>query len=371
MKHIPPPAIVFLSSNGIGLGHLTRQMAVASRLAPGSRSIFATMSYAASLASAAGYPTLFLPHHRANGTDVDDWNLQLEFELDALIRHAGATTLVFDATAVFGGVLAAMNRHEGVRSVWLRRAMWSELNRKFVEQSDCFDLVVEPGELADEFDEGPTKALQSSVARVPPVLLVDPGARLDRDSARRELGLPGDAVVVAMQLGSGMNFDMNPVRQAALRSLAARPDVVLVELRSPVQARAEPLEGTSGRHVVRSVFPAFRYSRAFDAAICAPGYNSFHENVLGAIPSLFVPNEAEEMDRQIDRARWAEREGLGLLMRRDDHARIDGHLDRLLDAGERSRMTENCGKIGWHNGADDIARMLDSGATNGIHHESV
>ena len=43
-----------------------------------------------------------------------------------------------------------------------------------------------------------------------------------------------------------------------------------------------------------------------ERAIAAAGYNTFHEQVLGAIPTLFVPNEADEMDLQASRARWAE-----------------------------------------------------------------
>ena len=46
--------IVFVSSNGIGLGHLTRQLAVAERLAAGWHPLFVTMSYAAGLVWAQG-----------------------------------------------------------------------------------------------------------------------------------------------------------------------------------------------------------------------------------------------------------------------------------------------------------------------------
>ncbi|WP_100962177.1 hypothetical protein [Bosea sp. FBZP-16] len=64
--------------------------------------------------------------------------------------------------------------------------------------------------------------------------------------------------------------------------------------------------GNQPRRRTIDLFPAFRYSSAFDICVSAAGYNAFHENLLGAIPTIFVPNEAEEMDLQLVRAKYAE-----------------------------------------------------------------
>ncbi|MGX9148171.1 hypothetical protein [Mesorhizobium sp. 128a] len=321
------------------------------------------MSYAAALASQGGHPTLFIPHHYALGTDPDDWNPQLELELELLIRYAPPAALVYDATAVYGGVIETMARHHDIYSVWLRRPMWSEMHRKFLALSHRFDAVIEPGELADEVDEGPTKEHQHQVHRVPPVLLLAPEERLKREQARRELALPEGAIVVALQLGSGTNFDMRPVREAAIAALLRRPEVVVLDLRSSVRPIGGAKIPTEPRHRVIDLFPAFRHSRAFDAAVCAPGYNTFHENILGGIPTLFVPNEAEGMDQQLSRARWSEQRGMALLLRRDDHlAGADPSIERLLDSTERQRMAERCNEIVWTNGADAIVRFIEEHA---------
>jgi UDP:flavonoid glycosyltransferase YjiC (YdhE family) len=169
--------------------------------------------------------------------------------------------------------------------------------------------------------------------------------------------------VVALQLGSGNNFDMRGVRSAVLKALLDRPDTLVLDIRSPIRADFEPDEPLGPRHRIVELFPSFRYSRAFDAAIVAPGYNTFHENVLGAVPTLFVPNEADEMDMQLNRARWAEQSGLGLVMRRDhDIDKAGAVVERLLDTGQRNIISIRCGAIAWTNGADAIARYIDEHA---------
>ncbi|RWF76112.1 MAG: hypothetical protein EOS26_13575 [Mesorhizobium sp.] len=357
--------ICFLSSNGVGLGHLTRQLAIAQRMSSHWRPLFVTMSYAAGLASKSGYPTLFIPHHYALGTESEDWNPQLELELELLARHVPLTALIYDATAVYGGVIETMARHREIYSVWMRRPMWREMHRGFLALSDRFDAIIEPGELADELDEGPTKEFQHQVHRVPPVLMLAPGERLERAQARRDLALPDDAIVVALQLGSGTNFDMEPVRKAAIATLLRNPEVVVLDLRSPGRSTGGDEIPSSPRHRRIAMFPAFRHSRAFDAAVCAPGYNTFHENILGGIPTLFVPNEADEMDQQLSRARWAEGLGMALLLRCADHLTgIETSIKQLLDRTEQHAMAERCKRIEWTNGASAIVRFIEDHASS-------
>src|SRR5687768_3097298 len=62
----PSRRVLMLSSNGVGLGHITRQLAAAHRLKL-TRPVFLTMSYAADIIRAAGFPVQFLAHHGATG----------------------------------------------------------------------------------------------------------------------------------------------------------------------------------------------------------------------------------------------------------------------------------------------------------------
>lgn len=360
---LPVRNILFVSSNGIGTGHLTRQLAIANRLPEGLRPAFFTMSYAKKIASEAGYFTEFFPHHRATGADPAQWNTDLAEALLEMIVHLRPSILVYDATAVFQGVLTALHTYRDAFSIWIRRPMWQESHAGFLNGIDHFDAVIEPGELAAEFDHGPTVAQRDQVLRVGPVLHTLPNERLPRLQARADLGMPADATVIALQLGSGNNFNMGPTRRHFLNGLLQQSGVIVFEMRSPIR-RGEALDAPlSDRHIIRELQPSYRYSNAFDAAVSAAGYNAFHENVLGAIPTVFVPNEGAEMDLQINRCLWADLTGCGWLYRRNlDGPRIGEFVGRLLDKDLRHAVTQRCRSIRWNTGAQQIARYIEDHA---------
>jgi glycosyltransferase involved in cell wall biosynthesis/UDP:flavonoid glycosyltransferase YjiC (YdhE family) len=373
---LPTRNILFVSSNGIGAGHLTRQMAIADRLPEGLRPAFFTMSYARKAATEAGYFTEYFPHHRATGADLTQWNTDLAEALMELMVHLLPSVLVYDATAVFPGVIHALNTYRRAFSIWVRRPMWQQSHAGFLEGLDQFDAVIEPGELAAEFDLGPTVTQSSQVLGVEPVLHVSPDDRLSKAKARTELALPAEATVIALQLGSGNNFDIAPARARFLDELSKRNDVVVFEMRSPIRREQSSDAPLSDRHIIRELQPSFRYSNAFDAAVSAAGYNAFHENVLGAIPTVFVPNEGVEMDLQINRCLWAELTGCGWLYRRNlDGPQIRKFVDRLLDNDLRQAVSQRCRSIAWTNGAaqivayiEDHARLIRADRTAAVHY---
>lgn len=355
----PQRQALFVSSNGIGMGHLAQQLAIADRLQPDITPVFATMSYALKVVIEAGYQAHYLNHHRSAGASVKDWDRVFAEELLELITHVRPSIALYDATAVFPGVVNALSAFPECFSIWVRRPMWRQSHDIFTGYSHSFDAIIEPGELADEFDRGPTKTLQHRAYVVPPVLQIEPSQRLTRALARKVLGVGDEKVVVVLQLGAGNNYDLSEVRNKMLSALLQRPDVTVVELPSPIRnAPLPPAENS--RHIIRELYPAFKYSRAFDAAVSAAGYNSFHENILGGVPTLFVANEGDETDLQMNRALWASLTGCGLSMRRDiDLPNVQALIDRLLDPIERAAMSERCKRIQWTNGAEKIADFVE------------
>jgi hypothetical protein len=69
--------ILCFTSNGIGMGHLARALAIARRLGPAFRPVVVTLSQAVAACSAFGIPAEHLPHHRYLGYDVQPWNASL------------------------------------------------------------------------------------------------------------------------------------------------------------------------------------------------------------------------------------------------------------------------------------------------------
>lgn len=346
--------VLFVTSNGVGLGHLTRVMAIARRLPPGTATAILTMSQAFRLAVEVGFLTQFIPHHRLTGANPEAWNTALAAEIGDFIAFFRPDSLVFDGNVPYGGLLAALDRHAAVKRIWVRRALWSPANENHAAAQRRFDMVIEPGELSARFDRGPTSGMPG-VCIVPPILGTGPDDRLSAKAARQALDLPAEGVVVALMLGAGTNFDLGGIRARLLERLAERRDVTLVELLPPIRGDSPP--APSGLRQI-ALYPAYRYSRAFDAMIAGAGYNTFHENLLGAIPTLFIANEAEEMDLQLLRTRHAALAGWARMLRADDVIGLDRELAALLDPQARARMVARMARLPQGDGAAEAARLI-------------
>jgi hypothetical protein len=354
----PPPKarVMMITSNGVGLGHLTRLLAIAKRLPPDVEPVFYTLSQAMPLVVEAGYLAEFVPFHAYLGAPVDPWNRAFAEEVHEAIAFYHPAAVVFDGNVPHWGLDRAMADFPRLLRIWIRRAMWAHGHGEALARARYFDAVIEPGEIAEAFDLGPTAAHREKCFRVGPVLLVDPADRLDRAAARARLGLPDDAVAVGVQLGAGNNFDMEPTRRAVIERLLRDPGTHVVEIVSPIAEAARDSLGP--RHRVVALYPSFPVSRAFDFMVSAAGYNSFHEAIMGAIPTLFVPNQAGEMDLQVVRAQFAETAGCAVMMRTGDLGAVDEKLDMLRDESERASMASRCATLASPNGAGLAAAFV-------------
>lgn len=348
--------VLFFTSNGVGLGHVTRAMAIARRCEPGIEPVFVTLSQAARLIEEAGYTVEYLPFHAYLGAEVNRWNQHLAAELSEMVRFYDPRVIAFDGNTPYSGLLKAMQGSERAWSVWIRRGFWrAGSGAAALEREGAFDAVIEPEDLADVVDRGPTTKQRSRTLRVPPIRLLDEAELLPRDAARRELDLPADRLCVLIQLGAGNNFDFGAIQERVLSRLAIQPNCTVALLDSPIAHGGAPEEGVF--RVLRH-FPSSRLLHAFDCVVSAVGYNSFHELVLSGTPSLLVPNEHPMMDDQRARAEHAERMGWSLTARTAEIYRLGEKLERLLDPEERSAMRHAMADLHHRNGAEDAARIL-------------
>jgi hypothetical protein len=346
----PPVRALLMTSNGIGLGHLARMMAVADRLGDRARCAFFTLSQGFSLAAEAGYLTQFVPFHAATGAPLGAWNRALLEELGDFIDLFSPDVLVFDGNVPYAGLVAALDARPGLRRVWMRRALWAP--GTLPEREEAFDLIVEPGEFSARFDDGGCAG--RGAVPVAPILNVRPEAVLPPAEARAALGLPDGPVHVGLMLGAGANYDLNGIRDALLADIARRPDVEVTEIVSPYR----PDRGGDAAHRRIRHFPAAEVYAAFDFLILGAGYNSFHEALSARVPAVFVPNEAPEMDRQILRARHAAAIGCGMCLRASDRVRLASVLDRMFDPAARADMRRRMSRVTFGDGAAEAAELI-------------
>ena len=345
--------ILFVTSNGTGLGHLTRSLAIARRLGPDTEPLFFTLSQAASVVRELGFAVEYMASHGSPGAGNDwRWSRRLGPRLRAAIAEAEPRALVFDGILPYDPLLATMRAVP--LTVWCRRSLWRPgASAVPLTRSDRFDAVLEPGEFAASEDRGPTSEWRCGVREVAPIVFSDDEELLPRVEAERELGLEPGLTNVLVQLGQGPEVGRAQAR--CLGALAGRKGVQVAAMSSAIATVGDVPDGIIHLH---ATFPMSRYYAAFDAAVSAAGYNAFHELIRFGVPSVFVPM-VRETDDQAARARYAESSGVGLAAAGPDDPELERRLDLILDPDRRRGMRKRLGELRPENGAADAARWLE------------
>jgi UDP:flavonoid glycosyltransferase YjiC (YdhE family) len=342
--------ILLISSNGSGMGHLTRLLAYARRVEPDLAPHFLSLSQAIGVVAQYGYPYEYLPSASATGLWSKRWHDLFTERLSDAVTRLRPAVVVFDGTWPYDGIQRVRDVHPDVHWVWSRRGMWRRgMNAEQLAKAAWFDRVLAPGELAEAYDKGVTSA--ASGIRLGPVTLLDADELDDRDIARRALGLPADRTLALVALGAGNINDTSQqtgAAVAALRRLGVEICVTQTEIAASDRTRA-------GVHLVRE-FPLSRRFRAFDLAVSASGYNSFHELLRFGIPTLFIPNQDTALDDQQGRARFAADRGLAHMLGRVSVDATTALLDDLLNRGQQ--MVAKVASVDRGNGAAAAAVHL-------------
>ncbi len=348
---------LFISSNGVGMGHLTRLLAIARRCSPEIEPIFITMSRAAGLVADFGFPVEFIPYHGYLKCSMADWNHHLRRDISERLAFYRPDVVVFDGNVPYSGLLNALRSMPECPTVWCRRAMWTPNSGKdHVVRERAFDVVLEPREIAAAYDQGLTTKYRGRTRQVDPIQLLDPADLLAKEAAREALGFEMGKPAALVQLGSGNNYDLSEIRQLILQACRAIADLQVVWLDSAIADNALDLPEWVQR--IKG-YPIAKHFNAFDFVISAAGYNSFHELVLNGVPTVFVPNEHPMMDDQLARATYAEVHGLALRLRANERYRVMETVQRISDPAEQELLRERCAGLDADNGAYEAAQLLE------------
>jgi spore coat polysaccharide biosynthesis predicted glycosyltransferase SpsG len=355
------PSVLFMTSNGTGLGHLTRGMAIARRLEPGVESLFFTLSAAAPIVREQGFRVSYMGSYNTPDAGSHlEWSRRLEARVAELLSEERPGVLVFDGAHPYPALIRAMRNVPELIAVWSRRPLWRPgRGRPILALAAAFDLVLEPGELAEDADAGLTVARRNEAARIDPIVLCDESELLPREQAANALGLEPERVNALVALGQGSEVDAAVER--CLVRLAREPEVQVAALESSISPR---LEVPPRVVLLRDTYPVSRYYRAFDFAISAAGYNAYHELIRFALPSLFVPMP-RELDDQAARAQYAGDAGLALACEGPSSDRLEELIEQMLDPAGRERMSARARALALRNGAEEAARVLSRLAVGG------
>ena len=352
------PTIILATSNGVGMGHLARASAIALALKEYANPIIVSMaSGIAEVPEFMGIRCEYIPGRDRLWMSREKWDAYLRDRLLALVDETSARVLSFDGVVPYPGVIAAKFSHPKLSLVWVRRGLWQKKPQRFVLglQSKMMDQIVEPGDIARSYDFGPT-AIRKDATLTSPVSLFQKNDAFTRDEARKILGLDLNRPAVLVQLGTG-DSDVNEKMTAALSGLLGWKDLQVILTKQPLDKDGKSLapDGLDIR-VVR-YFPLAKVLHAFDASVCATGYNGVHELLPAQVPTVFVSN-IRGTDDQEARAKWCHDFGFALRADQANLADVTAKVRQLQDPEIRARLSDKCSQLPEPTGGVEIAKIL-------------
>ncbi len=346
--------VLFVTSNGAGLGHVTRLLAVAEQLPDGYRYELLTLSKAYEQVRAPGLTVHYFPSSDATQERPHRWNRVFRSYFRRLVEERCPRAVVFDGTWVYSG-LTDVCRANDIPLIWVQRGMWKEeKDRTSRQRHDVFkvaDEVIVPGDFAgsEDIDAGPGV----SPLHVGPIVRTSRSDLLTRTEACEKLGLdPAGAyalVSVGRQAIDGDGSGSVDVPEL-VRELC--PGTTPVQVVSPLAAA-----GSGSPHAEQiEVYPVMPLVRAFDFVVSAAGYNSSQEAVALGIPTILVPDLATVTDDQERRARLLAEKGLVLTAKSITELR--DALASITTRGVREELMSSLSNIDAPRGAAEAAQAL-------------
>ena len=354
------PRVLFVTSNGSGMGHLTRLTAIALAGRPRFDSTFVSLSTAAEVVACQGFDVIRIASQQLSGLTWPEWNRRFSECFDRLLGDIDPQVVVFDGIRVFRGV-HERSRYRGIPLAWVCRGLWKHgIDASQVRNwRDVADLLILPTEGALASMETSRPGGVEGGLPVDPIVHVDPKTRIARLEALRELGLSPDHRYVLIQLGSGALSDRSEWEHIAARSVhSLGPEWRPVHLQSPL---ARPQSAVDADAVVLRRYPIAAYHAAFDFSITAAGYNTVHEHIALAQPAIYIPDAGMLADDQPRRAKLLADQGGGLVV--EDPASLPDAVSSLAVDQTRRAMIAALRRLETPSGAERSAQAIDDLAT--------
>ena len=144
---------------------------------------------------------------------------------------------------------------------------------------------------------------------------------------------------------------------AALKGLLGWADLQVVLTKEPVDKSGKSLAPEGLDLKVIRYFPLAKVLAAFDAGICATGYNGVHELLAAKLPTVLVSN-IRGMDDQEAHAKWCHDFGYALRANQADLNDITKTVKELQDPNLRASLSFKCAELPAPIGGEEIANKL-------------
>jgi hypothetical protein len=343
-----PPRVLFVTSNGGGMGHIARCAAVLRSSDGVLTGRILTLSTAAPTVAAAGYDVEYFPSQTTTDVDPERWRRQFTRRLLDEVAVYRPAAIVFDGTWVYPS-LTDVAEFVDLPLVWLRRGLWrAGTGLEQVERwRDHVTSVIVPSDIAE------TRANASEMFQdatwVDPVSLA-PDSPMTREKALTALGLDRGSRYALIQLSGGN--DDGSATGAAVRAVRDTSEIVPVVAKSPLLSSA----ATHDAVTIDARFPLVDVAAAWEFTVTGAGYNSVHENLHTGTPGLYLPSSATLTDDQHKRASVMAERGLGISATDVDD--LPRRIREIARGDTRSAMKYEMDRTRVPNGASVVASAV-------------
>ncbi len=352
--------VVMFPTNGVGFGHFTRLLAIAKRMKEKDPELeivfFSTMS-TMHLLKEHGIIGYRIPGRKEyQDTTTTSWNAILEESLSLVFAAHKPRLFVFDGAFPYRGMLNTIKERKNLVKVWVRRGTFKKKATSIPKDSlNHFDHIVRPKDsITSDVSKEILHGLEVSYCN--PIILCGSNELITKKMARTRLGLGEGMFVVYIQLGAGNINNIDNVISNCIGILNSKKNIQIVIGESMIGSRLE-LDGKQ-LQILRD-YPNSMYFNAFDFAIIAGGYNSYHEVIHHNLPSICIPNTKTGMDDQLARANAAASQNAMIVIEEPSKNNLSAAIEQALNPEMRSTMKLAMEKLALPNGATEAADFFN------------
>lgn len=349
--------ILFMPTNGGGLGHLTRTLAVARRLKqmyPNVEIIFFTTSFALHLIAQEGFLAYSFPSMNYFAKDIKEKEIDnaIENQIMSIVKMHNIDTLVFDGVFPYACLVNAIEKLGSLNTIWIQRGMHkSGKSETILKREKYFNLILVPGEgnlNANLFNN------QGKWRHCPPIIYLKKEELLPREAVLSMWNLDPNKKTVFIQLGEGLGYDVNSLIYKVVKQLKNKENLQIVLGESIIAQKRYNFDPNI--FIIRD-YPNSIYFNAFDFAIINSSYNIFHETIYFGVPSIIFPIKETGTDDHFARASIADKLGTGFVFHDFNEMEFDQAVSQLLNPRINKKMRENSKGL-FVNGAQLAAKYI-------------
>lgn len=336
--------VLFVPTNGVGLGHAQRCSLVADKLSSSTKTRFAAFPSCLPMLNRYGFdgiPLVSRSNLHAAPYDNDLLNYRRLYS-----ATSNRDLLVFDGGYVFDSIFRTIAKRK-LRGIWIRRGLWqaSQNNTVALDREKIFERVIVPMEAFDELNHSYSRG--SRLKTVGPIVQQPDPKVFDRKKLREQLRkrfkIDFTNLTVTM-LGGGVAADRTAQVQAICAGMEKRSDTLNLIVTWPT-ARVDPgWFSWKNSRIVRT-HHANPLVSACDLFISAVGYNSFHEAIYNNVPSIFIPQMSSYMDDQRARAEAAADRGAAILVEPTQMSSLEREINLCLDDSKATEIRSVLAKL--------------------------